>query len=115
MPKKIASREERIRRIRKGYLEAGKKGTKNTTKLYGKTGTEEIAGWSAADVKNPDKKTAAGTAAAKRVATRKAKTASQKAYDKKQSAASTMKTVMEWKRPKPRKKVEKKYKRAKRK
>jgi hypothetical protein len=42
--KKIAPRAERIRRVRKGYLASGKKGIANTTRLFGGTRTEAIAG-----------------------------------------------------------------------
>ncbi len=44
----IASRSERLSRIRKGYLASGRKSIKRTTRLFGDTQVEKQAGWSAA-------------------------------------------------------------------
>lgn len=48
MPREIASKTERLGRIRKGYLAAGRKGLKNTRRLFGGTQVEKHAGWSTA-------------------------------------------------------------------
>lgn len=44
----IASKAERLGRIRKGYLKSGSKSIKRTTRLFGGTQVETHAGWSAA-------------------------------------------------------------------
>jgi len=44
----IASRAERLGRIRKGYLKSGSSGIERTTRLFGNTNTEKFANWSTA-------------------------------------------------------------------
>jgi len=49
--KKMPSVETRIRRIRTGYLAAGRKGLKNTAKVFGGTRTQGFAGPAGAKLK----------------------------------------------------------------
>ena len=51
MAKKMPSVETRIRRIRTGYLAAGRKGLKNTAKVFGGTRTQGFAGPAGAKLK----------------------------------------------------------------
>ena len=44
MPRKIASKATRMRRVRSGYLASGRKSIKRTTKIFGGTRTEILAG-----------------------------------------------------------------------
>jgi len=91
----IASQKERLTRIRKGYLDSGREGIANTTKLFGGTRTAQFAGnYIARNALDKKMVRPAPTAEQKK------KEAEQKAYDKKHSKAWELRYVESWKPPK---------------